>query len=129
MSSRRIELLASATQTASGQSAKFAVTTLTMGMVGLDVTAADTVSDFTAWLEGSDDGGTTWYELVADHVLPSTGVAAGGTVAANDRDICDGVTAAGKHAAVYKHLCADYIRLAWTLAGTSVTFSASLVGK
>jgi hypothetical protein len=100
-----------------------------MLFVGIDITAYAGGAGFTAWLQGSDDGGTTWYDLLADQVLPSTGVEVGGTPATNVRDICDDAAAAGKFSAVYKHIPTDYIRLAWDLDGTSVTFSSSAVGK
>jgi len=129
MSAQRIELVASAQQTANGNSAAFAVNTATMAMVGLDITAYTGATGFTAWLQGSDDGGTTWYDLVADQVLDSTAVEIGGTVLTNERDICDDVAAAGKHSAIYKHLAADQVRLAWDLDGTDITFSCSAVVK
>jgi hypothetical protein len=122
-------LLASATQTATGQSAAFAVPTLTMAMIGVDITAVSSVTDFTCWLEGSDDGGTTWYELVADQVMEHSGAQTENAPDNDQRNIVDSKTATGKHAAVYKHLATDYVRLSWYFAGTSVTFSASLVGK
>lgn len=128
MSKTRIELSASGAKTASGNTDSFKVSTITMAMVGVDITAVSSVSDFTAFLQGSDDGGTTWYDLPADLIEEHDGGQSAGTIGSNDRDICDGITATGKHVAIYKHLPCDYVRLAWYLSGTSITFSASLVG-
>ena len=124
MSAKRIELLASAAQTASGNSAAFDVPTLTMAMVGIDITVDD-FTDFDAWLEGSDDNGTTWYALEADsEVVNSTRVDA-----QNQVDIASSASGVEKYSGVFKHLATDKVRLAWSLTGTSITFSASLVGK
>lgn len=129
MSSRRISLVDSAIQTATGQGASKAIPTLTMGTVFVDITAATAVTDFTCFLQGSDDGGTTWFDLVADQVALHTGTVTGGAITVDDRDIHDGATAVSAAVAVYKHLPVDYVRIAWTLAGTNITFSATLIGK
>lgn len=133
MSATRIELQGSAAQTGSSQGASKPIPTITMAAVLLDITAGSgTITDFTAWLQGSDDE-EDWFDIVADQVMNSTAVAAGGTVTTNDRDIVDGksTTTAEKFMAVYKHLPFKYVRFAWALAGTtpSLTFDAVLIGK
>lgn len=134
MAASRMEMLASAKQVASGNSAAFPVPTLTMAAIGVDVTAVEGTSpQLDLWLEGSTDGGTTWFELVADQVLKSSGVAAANTVSANARDIVEAKTStdAEKFIGVYKHLPVDTVRVHWTISGTSpgFTFAVDLVGK
>lgn len=131
MSARRIELVASAAQSGAANSDSFSVATLTMGVVGVDITAITSTPDLDIWLQGSDDGGTTWYDLPYDQQLTHTGTATDTTAGTNKRNINGATSAAatGKHVAVYKHLACDYVRLAWTLTTGTITFSASLVGK
>lgn len=125
MSSRRIELVASATQTATGQSAAVAVPTLSMAMVGLDITA-ENATDVDFWLEGSDDGGTTWYPLCHDWASKDDNT----EVAGPNVMIAETVAAVAKYMALYRHLACDYVRLAWAFnTATDITFSSSLVGK
>jgi len=130
----RIELQASVQQNASGNSGQFSIPTMVQAILGVDVTAGSgTISDFDVWLEGSDDGGTTWYELPCDLVMKSSGTGTANTVAANQRNVVDSKTSttAEKFVGIYKALPADVVRLRWILTGTTptMTFSASLVGK
>lgn len=131
MSATRTELVASGAQTASGTSAKFQVPSAGDLFVGVDVTTGSSITTFDAWLQASDDGGTTWYDYPADLVLKSTTSGTGNTVTANARDIVDNktTTTAEQFCGVYKRIAADYVRLRWALTGTSVTFSASMVAK
>lgn len=131
MSARRIELVASAVQSGSANSDAFSVATLTMGVVGVDITAITSTPDLDIWLQGSDDGGTTWYDLPYDQQLTSAAAAADLTANTHKRNIngTSSAAAVSKHAAVYKHLAADVVRLAWVLTTGTITFSASLVGK
>ena len=132
MSAYRFELQASAAQTdASGETVAFHVPTVTMLMVGVDLTAYSGAGGLTVFLQGSDNGGTTWYDLQHDGALYSSAVEAPGAAVGNTRDICDDADATklGGHVAVYKHLPTDYIRLKWFKNGTSATFSVSAVGK
>lgn len=133
MSFKKFELAPSQARTASGATDWFVAETITMAMVGIDITAASGTIAFDLWLEGTDDDGTTSYELVADQVLQTNGAAASATVNTNVRDIVDNktTTAAAKFSAIYKHLPTGKVRLAWLLTGTtpSVTFSGSLHGK
>ncbi len=129
MSAKRIELVASAAQTATGNSNASSVPTITMAIVAIDITAVSALTDFTAWLEGSDDGGTTWYTLIADWAVKNDTDATKTAPALDQRDICKETSGVSKHIAQYGHLPTDTVRLAWNFSGTSVTFSASLVGK
>ncbi len=127
MSAQRFELVASTTVTASGNTIGFAVPTLTMVLIGVDITAED-MTDFDAWLEGSEDDGTTWYPLAPDRrTVASTRVT---TVEPTDcLIVASHAASAEKFSGEFKHLATDKVRLAWALTGTDITFSASLVGK
>lgn len=130
----RVELLASAAQTASSNSASFKISTIDHAVVGVDITAGSgTVSDFDLWLEVSDDGGTTWYPIAPDVVVVGSTRAATWTVDLDDAYIVDSKasTTAETYLAQFPAISADYVRVRWTLTGTtpSLTFSVSLVGK
>lgn len=132
----RTEMVASAAFTASGNSAAFSMSTATSIVVGIDVTAASgTTPVLDLWLQASDDGGTTWYDMPADWALKTATTAAAGTLTpssgAGVRDIVDGNATTGAFLGVYKHLATDKIRLKWVISGTtpSFTFSASVVAK
>lgn len=130
----RTELLASQALVASGNTAKFSVTTATQIVVGADVTAVSGTSPvLDLWLQVSDDGGTTWYDMPADFTLKTANAAAAGTFVAGGRDIVDayGTASAADFLGVYKHLAADYVRLKWIISGTSPSFtmSVSMVAK
>lgn len=130
----RTELQASAAQTASGNSASFKISTIDHAVVGVDITAGSgTVSDFDLWLEVSDDGGTTWYPIAPNVVVIGSTRAAAWTTDLDDAYIVDSKasTTAETYLAQYPAISADYVRVRWTIAGTtpSLTFSVSLVGK
>ena len=133
MAAQRDEFLASQAVTASSNSPAHELSTVTMLMVGVDVTAGSGTPTLDMWLQGSDDGGTTWYDLVADQVLKSAAAAASNSVSTNVRDIIDGktTTTAEKFVAIYKHVPTDRVRLNWIMSGgsPSLTLSASWVGK
>jgi hypothetical protein len=129
----RIELLASAEQTASSNSAAMRVSTIDHAVVTVEITAGSGTVVFDCWLEASDDGGTSWYVLPADQVLESYTGATENTVSTNSGDIVDNktTTAAASYVATYKDLSPDYIRVRWTLTGSTpaLTFAVRLVGK
>jgi hypothetical protein len=131
MAADNFEIVPPGSQSASAASPWFTVDTATMLMVGVDITVGVSVTRFDAWLEGSDDGGTTAYEIPADLTLVSDASAAGQTPAANARNIINNHTGTGakKAIGIYKHLPTDRVRLRWILNGTSVTFSSSAVVK
>lgn len=132
----RTELVASAAQTATGNSGTFHYSTSTSLMVGVDITAvAGTTEQLDLWIQASDDYGTTWYDLPADYVLKAAPASAtAGTVATAMRDIVDAktTTTAEQFVAIYKSIPTDTIRVRWVISGTggpSFTFSVSAVAK
>jgi len=122
----RFELAASAARTATGNSAAFEINTTRL-MLGVDVTAASGTSpQLDLWLQGSDDGGTTWYDLVCDQVLKTAGSAAvSGTVALNVRDVVDAKvsTAAESFMGLYSDLATDTVRVRWVISGATPSFT------
>lgn len=133
MGATRTELQASAALIASGNTAKFALETASEIMVGVNVTAqSGTTPVLDMWLQVSDDGGTTWYDMPADYTLKTNNAAGQGTFVIGARDIVDGLSAAtGDFLAVYKSVASDWVRLKWIISGTtpSFTLSASMVAK
>lgn len=132
MSATQFDLLASAAQTASATGASVDVAGLREMAVFVNVTASSgTFTVFRVYLEASDDGGTTWYELAADDVIEN-GIAAPGAGSANQRDIVNKTTtvAASKFTATYSAF-GNKVRPRWVLTGStpSVTFSVKAVGK
>jgi len=140
----RFEFHQSAAETVAGTSpaAGIEVPSLSMLMVGLDVTSAGGTASPTlyVWLQGSDDGGATWYDVPVDQRMPSSASGAEPGVDINSRNITDGATTNGgvdssevpvQVVGIYKQLPTDLIRLAWAITGTTptFTFSASGVGK
>ena len=120
--------------TASGASSWVPVPTLTMLMVGIAVTANVGTPSLTAWLQGSNDGGTTGFDLLSDQSMKSAEtVAAEPTTeeAQNKRNINNNaISAAGKWSALYKHLAASHVRLVWIFSGsTSITWGVKARGK
>ena len=134
MSATRSEMVASAAFTASGVSAAFPIPTANHVMVGVDITAASGTPVLDLWLQGSDDGGTTWYDMPFDIALQTSTSATEGTTRSNDRSIIDNrtsTTVPAQFIALYKSVATDRIRLKWIISGTtpSFTFSASMVAK
>jgi hypothetical protein len=139
VAARRIELVASAQrQAGTVYGGAQSVPTATMAQVTLDITAVSGTATPTInfWLQASDDGGTTWYDLPYD--LQMTTAAGATDVDANEtrRNIngTAGATGTGKHLAIFKHLAADMIRPVFDITGTfaggqGITFSADLVVK
>lgn len=131
-SSQRFEMHASAAEVATGNSAWFSVPTLSMLAMGVDLTAISGAgATLSVWLQGSDDGGTTAYDIASDQRFESSTAATDITAALDKRNIVDAETAVAKWMAIYKELPTDTVRLAWVISGTtpSITFSASAVGK
>ena len=132
MPKQNIELLARAAQTASANVAAIKVGTFTMGMATVNVTAkAGTSPTLKVWLQGSDDGGTTWYDLPYDFQMDTT---AGGTdvdAVTGKRNIAESADALGLWAAIFKHLPCGHVRAVWAIGGTggpSFTFAVKLAG-
>lgn len=135
MSAVNFELLASAAQTASFVGGAIDVAGIKEMEVFVELTAGSgTLTEFTLFLEGSSDDGTTWFELVADNVLKNTGTAADPTVTSAKRNIItEGgiVTTLTKWIAQYTRF-PDKIRVRVIITPTaspSETFSVKAVGK
>lgn len=135
MAAKRFEMVQATTQSAAGNSAAFTVATATLLMVGVDLTAVTgTPTDVGFWLQGSDDGGSTWYDLMLDaQMKTSTGVT-NVQGSANQRNITGATpnTGTGKFTGSVYSLPTDTIRLAWAVAGGTAptfSFSASAVCK
>jgi hypothetical protein len=136
MSAQRTEIIASSAFTANGNSAAFPIPTAEQLIVGVDVTAQSGTSPIlTVFLQCSDDGGTTWYDMPVDLTLLSANTAATGTMSATaKRNIVDtltGAAAVGQFLAVIKAAPTDTLRAKWIISGTtpSFTFSISMVAK
>lgn len=134
----RTELVASAVQAASATSAPFSISTASNLMIGVDLTACGGSTVATMWLQGSDDGGVTWYDYPADLVLQGKNAADTGTISAapGRRNIIDTLTCGSTltlvpYVAIYKNIATDRVRLKWILSAvtTGITFSASMVAK
>jgi len=118
MASARTTLVALAVFTSSGNSVDMPVSTGTMMAVEVDITAGSGTPTLTLWMEGSVDGGTTWFRLLAD--LLNTDINGTITDVATARsNIVNGstVTTADRYSAVYKHLPCDRVRTRWTITG------------
>jgi len=129
MSATRLELLASGAQTATAQGSGITVANLAELAVMADVTAAS--GTLTVYLQSSNDGGTTWFDVMAESACVLTTGVGPGTTGTDVRNIFAGsVTAAAKGYAKYKTF-GDYVRAAWIISGSGATFTFSVkaVGK
>lgn len=135
MAAKRFEMVSAQAFTLSGNSAPFAVATGVDLDVSVNCTAASgTTPTMHVFLQGSPDGGTTWYDVPCDMALTTN--AAGANVAAKttNRNINGdtAISAAGtKCNGRFRGLGYDTIRLAWVIGGTtpSFTFEADCVAK
>lgn len=121
----------SAAQTASSAGGVQTLTTATMAIVYLSVTSVSgTAPTLGVWMEGSFDQ-VLWFEIPCDLSLVNTGTGAQVTGVANKRNI-NGDTllaAAAECTGIYKHLPAQYARIAWAIGGSSTpTFTFSVTG-
>jgi hypothetical protein len=131
-SSVNFDLLASAAQVASGNGASVDVSGLKEMAVYVDATATSgTVTEWDLWLESSNDGGVSWFEIHADSVLKGGEVDPGGA-SGPQRDVVNESSgqASQKYIAKYTNF-GNKVRARWSLVGTtpSQTFSAKGVGK
>lgn len=132
MAFKRIVLQPLLAQTASGAGGLVSLPTIVAGDLFVNLTAiSGATATIDAYLQASDDGGTTWYDVPCDLKIKTVASATEDTASANKRDVLDGVTATGKFFARYAYLNSDAYRLAWIISGTtpSVTFSAVLLAK
>ena len=129
MAANRTEVLANGVYSANGVTAAVKVSTATMLMVGIDLTAKSGTLVLNVILQGSDDGGTTWFDIPCDQALIT-----GGTVVTNHR-CANGSTALSSNAqqacGIYKHLPTDTVRVSYEISGTTptATMSISVVTK
>lgn len=113
----RVSLLPSTTQTAGGSTGPFSVGQYRELLLFLVVTAASgTGQQLNVFLDTSPDGGTTWVQAIQ---LGATNIAAAVTA-------LQSMAAAGSSGAF-----GDTIRIRWTIAGTtpSFTFAVTAIGK
>ena len=131
MSSTRLELLASAAQTATGQGGGQAVGNLRELALCVEVTSVS--ASLTAiYLQSSSDGGTTWFDVLCSDFCNLTSGASSGTTGSAARNIVANLNTGAvlKAYATYKGF-GDYVRAAWVIAGSgpSCTFSVKGIGK
>lgn len=125
--------------TADGQGVSVPIPSLTMAQVCLNITAGSGTfgggEGLAVWLQGSDDEGLTWYDLPSDQQGKTAASGSEVDAALNRRNVTGTTlhTTTGAHQflALYKHLAAKMIRAVWDIAGTtpSFTFTVVLVGK
>lgn len=129
------QIVASSVQTATGNGAPIPVSGIHELLVMVQCTANSGTPTLDLWLQSSSDGGTTWYDLVADWTLQTTNPlnATAKTATATKRDIIDGYSAAcgtDSYWAARYTVFGQYVRAAWVMSGaTSYTFSVTGVPK
>ena len=124
---QRLQFLSAVTLTGSGQTPAFNLSEVKQGALTLNITAASgSTPKLTVWLQESDDGGTTWYDVVADVIQKSVTTAAEDAAATSKRNICTEVDAAGTYRGHYSNLASDYYRLKYVLSGSSPQFTVSV---
>jgi hypothetical protein len=119
------------TQTASSGGTGINVAGLTELLVYAKCTGSSAPTTLDLYLQSSDDGGTTWYDLPAEVAMLTDGDASETAAVANKRDVFDGVsTCASPVQAVgrYRNF-GGYVRARWFITGTSFTFGVKAVGK
>ena len=131
MSSTRLELAASAAQTATGQGGAIAVGNLRELALCVEVTVVS-ASLTCVYLQSSGDGGTTWYDLLAEAYSNLTSSGTAGTSGTWTRNVVANLSTGAimKAYGIYKAF-GDYVRAAWVIAGSgpSCTFSVKGIGK
>lgn len=132
MSSTRLELLASAAQTATGQGGGISVAGIRELALCVDITSVSG-SLSCIYLQTSSDGGTTWYDILTEAFVHLTTGTGGGTTGSWARNVGPVNMTTGQIAKAYARFAmfGDYIRAAWTISGSgpSCTFSVKAIGK
>ena len=125
----RTEIFASASVTASGNTSPLSLPTASNLIIGIDITVwASTGPLF--FFQVSDDGGITWYDHPIELMMTTTGDGTAGAATPNATSFQTVLVATTpKVLFIFKNLAADLVRLRWTVAGGSATFSASAVAK
>lgn len=132
MSKTRFDILASAAQTATGQGGGISVSGIKNLAIFADITSVSG-SLTSLYLQGSSDGNTTWYDLLAEASVCLTSGATAGTSTTWQRNIGPINMTTGqvmKAMAIYK-VFGDTVRAAWTISGSgpSITFSVKGIGE
>jgi hypothetical protein len=131
MSKTRFDILASAAQTATAQGGGISVSGIKAMALCVDVTSVS--GSVTVYAQSSSDGGTTWFDLLAESVIHLTSGVAGGTTGTWLRNVTPANLGTGnisKCLATYRAF-GDYIRAAWVISGSgaSSTFSVKGIGE
>lgn len=132
MSKTRFEILASAAQTATGQGGGISVSGIKALLLCVDVTSVSG-SLSSVYLQGSSDGGTTWFDLLAATKCCLTSGSGTTTTGSNIRNVMSDALTTGnvqKIAATYA-IFGDLVRAGWTISGSgpSCTFSVKGIGE
>jgi len=129
----KITLLPSQELTASGAGSWIPKKTASMMGVSVNITAGSGTVLLDMWIEGSSDGSTDTDgdDLIADHTLLDANAAAEGASDTNVRDVvaAKATTAAARYMAMYKHCPWEYVRVRWTLTGSSPSLTLSVVAS
>lgn len=135
MGKTRFDILASGAQTATAQGGAIPVAGIKAMAVSVDVTSAS--GTLTVYLQTSNDGGTTWFDLPYETCAVLAATAAEGTHSSpaiatgsgvnqpGARNIINVMTATAKALAKYSAF-GDLIRPAWVISGGSATFTFSV---
>ena len=94
----------------------------------VDVTVVS--GSLTVYMQGSSDGGTTWFDMLAESICNlTTGVASGttGTWIRNLTPTNLGTGNVSKTMATYR-IFSDYIRAAWVISGSGAASNFSVKG-
>ena len=133
MSKTRIAILASGTQSATAQSSGITVSGIKSLLLCVQATVV-TGSLHGVWMQSSSDGGTTWFDLLADSYVNLTSGSVAGTSGTYSRNVTPAAMTTGqiiKAAAVYR-VMGDYIRAAWVItaaANPTVTMQIDAIGE
>lgn len=131
MSSTRFDIAASAAQTATGQGGQISVGALREMAIEVDVTSVSG-SLGAVYMQGSSDGGTTWFDLLCKTFSNLTSGPSSGTTGSTARNIVSSLTTGAviKAWAQYETF-GDLVRAAWVISGSgpSCTFSVKAIGK
>lgn len=129
---QRLQFLSAVTISGSGQTPSFNLSDLKIGAVTVNITSVSGTSpELTIYLQESDDGGTTWYDCVADVVQQTTTAGVEVTASTTKRNITSSASTAGTYRARYDNLSSDYYRIKYVVGGTGpqFTLTASLNAK
>jgi hypothetical protein len=131
MSKTRFDILAAAAQSATGQGGGISVSGIKSMALAIDVTCS-TGTLTGIYLQGSSDGGTTWFDMLAATSSWLTSGAGSGTTGSNIKVLAANLQTGNvaKIWATYS-IMGDYIRAAWGISGAapSVTIGMKGIGE